>query len=251
MRIILNSEGVKLTNVPDQDELNQEPIYYVYEWYIKDTDKVFYVGKGKGNRYKSPKRSSLFEMVASRFEVEPRIVKEGLTEYEALVFEEELIKQREQEGNVLTNIVSSHSEGVFTDPVLEFMKTPIIQASRVEKRYLGLDDIPFDKVQFENLLKTHIPNYTKYGLGRLYIEGYVDFESTDDFKSVIDQMVSKTTKDIESIGGKVYKSFGKNVKSIILYGHTNHESYVVYKNKGYDVYHLFDVKKFLEERKGE
>ena len=28
--------------------------YYVYEWFIVDTNEVFYVGKGKGNRYKDP-----------------------------------------------------------------------------------------------------------------------------------------------------------------------------------------------------
>lgn len=26
--------------------------YYVYEWFIKETGEVFYVGKGRGNRYK-------------------------------------------------------------------------------------------------------------------------------------------------------------------------------------------------------
>ena len=26
--------------------------FYVYEWYVTDTDEVFYFGKGTGDRYK-------------------------------------------------------------------------------------------------------------------------------------------------------------------------------------------------------
>ena len=30
--------------------------FYVYEWYNIDTNEVFYVGKGCGNRYKTTSR---------------------------------------------------------------------------------------------------------------------------------------------------------------------------------------------------
>ena len=30
--------------------MNQEKIYYVYAWYIKSTNEIFHVGKGKNNR---------------------------------------------------------------------------------------------------------------------------------------------------------------------------------------------------------
>ena len=32
---------------------DKSKIYYVYMWYLKGTGEVFYIGKGKGNRYKS------------------------------------------------------------------------------------------------------------------------------------------------------------------------------------------------------
>lgn len=67
-------------------------IYYVYEWYFKDTGKVFYVGKGKGRRYKEKKdRNDKFIKYVNKFECESRKVYINLTEDEAYSKEIETI----------------------------------------------------------------------------------------------------------------------------------------------------------------
>ena len=35
-------------------------MYYVYEWYVKETGEIFYVGKGTKNRYKVKKHNRFF-----------------------------------------------------------------------------------------------------------------------------------------------------------------------------------------------
>lgn len=87
----------------------EKRIYYVYEWFKKETDEVFYVGKGKGNRYKSLRnRNPYFMNVYNKYETDVRIVKENMTERESLEFEYELIKRyRNQFGeDCLTNLTS-------------------------------------------------------------------------------------------------------------------------------------------------
>ena len=51
-------------------------MFYVYEWYNVDTDEVFYVGKGTGNRYKqTSKRNKKFQQYYENHECAVRIVK--------------------------------------------------------------------------------------------------------------------------------------------------------------------------------
>ena len=49
-------------------ENTNDRIYYVYAWYIKSTNEVFHVGKGKNNRYLDIKthRNQYFINVVSK-----------------------------------------------------------------------------------------------------------------------------------------------------------------------------------------
>ncbi|MFB3167470.1 hypothetical protein P5G62_010150 [Neobacillus sp. 179-C4.2 HS] len=112
MRIEISSNGIKLTAVPDESELSKARVFYVYERFIKDTDQVFYIGKGKGDRFKQlDRRNFYFLKVKEHFDCDVRIVKEGLSEYEASVLEEEWFSQREKEGHILTNIAVPNGVG--------------------------------------------------------------------------------------------------------------------------------------------
>jgi predicted transcriptional regulator len=79
--------------------------FYVYEYYIIESSEVFYVGKGKGDRAWKDIRNFDCEKVKSEYQWDIRIVKQGLTEDEALGIERELIIKYRNEGQILTNIM--------------------------------------------------------------------------------------------------------------------------------------------------
>jgi hypothetical protein len=56
--------------------------YYVYEWFIVDTNEVFYVGKGKNKRYKQLKKNKYFMDMYNTHKCDVRIVFDKMTEYE-------------------------------------------------------------------------------------------------------------------------------------------------------------------------
>ena len=62
-------------------------MFYVYEWYIVDTNEVFYVGKGTRNRYRVRKHNRYFDDFIRRYECDSRIVKEFESEQDAFEFE--------------------------------------------------------------------------------------------------------------------------------------------------------------------
>lgn len=66
--------------------------YYVYEWFVKETNEVFYVGKGKGDRYKVLRgRNKFFNDFYSSHNCDVRIKYDNLEEKEAFEKEKELI----------------------------------------------------------------------------------------------------------------------------------------------------------------
>lgn len=51
--------------------------FYVYIWFLKETNEVFYVGKGKNNRYKSlSSRNSYFLNIIHKYDVVDKIILE-------------------------------------------------------------------------------------------------------------------------------------------------------------------------------
>lgn len=79
--------------------------FYVYEWYIVDTNEVFYVGKGTGDRYKRlGGRNYFFQCMYNTHNCNVRKIYEHLTENEAFEKEIETIKfYRENTNYRLTN----------------------------------------------------------------------------------------------------------------------------------------------------
>lgn len=79
--------------------------YYIYEWYIVDTNFVFYVGKGKGNRYKNTKhRNKIFSNIVNSNNCESRIVVQNLSEEQAYSVEKDFIKKYREIGFCTANI---------------------------------------------------------------------------------------------------------------------------------------------------
>lgn len=95
--------------------------FYVYEWYNVDTDEVFYVGKGRNNRYKNTtERNNYFKNYYNKYNCNVRKIKENLEEQNAFDIEKELIKQYRKIGQCRCNITdggegASFPEGSWND----------------------------------------------------------------------------------------------------------------------------------------
>lgn len=67
-------------------------MFYVYEWFVKETNEIFYVGKGCKNRYKEKtRRNKYFKSYLENFNCESRIIKQFDSEKEAFKYENKKI----------------------------------------------------------------------------------------------------------------------------------------------------------------
>ena len=87
-------------------------MFYVYEWYIKETGEIIYVGKGCKNRYKVRKHNRLFNEMIKRYDCESRIVKRFDSEKEAFEYEFERVFQLKCIGQCVCNINKGGAGGV-------------------------------------------------------------------------------------------------------------------------------------------
>lgn len=82
--------------------------YYIYIWIRKDIDKVFYVGKGHGNRYKDMRmRNKYFHNVVNKVSmdnIEIKKIENNLSEQEAFSKEIYYIDFYTKQGHPLTNM---------------------------------------------------------------------------------------------------------------------------------------------------
>ena len=78
--------------------------FYIYEWFLKDTGEVIYVGKGCKNRYKVRKHNSLFNELIKRFECESRIIKYFDNEKDAFDAEFNRIKELKLKKECVCNL---------------------------------------------------------------------------------------------------------------------------------------------------
>jgi len=80
-------------------------MYYVYEWYVKDTNEVFYVGKGCNNRYKNYwDRNEIFKEYYNKNECSSRIIREFENEKDAFDFEKQYIDELKSKNECRANI---------------------------------------------------------------------------------------------------------------------------------------------------
>ena len=79
-------------------------MFYVYEWFIKDTNEIIYVGKGCGNRYKVRKHNKFFNEMIRRYDCESRIIKEFEKEEDAFSYEYIRVRELKEIGQCVCNI---------------------------------------------------------------------------------------------------------------------------------------------------
>ena len=80
-------------------------MFYVYEWYVKDTNEIFYVGKGSRNRYKQGnKKNKIFVLYFEKFYCDSRIIKYFENEEDAFKYEYERITELKKINQAKANI---------------------------------------------------------------------------------------------------------------------------------------------------
>lgn len=88
-------------------------IYYVYEWYVEETEEIFYVGKGKNRRYLNvSQRNELFKLYLKNNKCNVRILKRFEDEKEALNYEHKRICELKKENQCVCNLDNGGKGGV-------------------------------------------------------------------------------------------------------------------------------------------
>lgn len=88
-------------------------MFYVYEWYNVNTEEIFYVGKGCGNRYKQvSKRNQLFKTYYENNECAVRIIQYFELEQDAFDYEKQRIGELKSINQCSCNLDEGGSGGV-------------------------------------------------------------------------------------------------------------------------------------------
>lgn len=99
-------------------------MFYVYEWFIVETNEIIYVGKGSKNRYKQiTHRNKMFQEFLKRFNCESRIIEYFDDENEAFIAEHQRILELKNIGQAVCNLDYGGKGGcnfVWTDEMREY-----------------------------------------------------------------------------------------------------------------------------------
>lgn len=106
-------------------------MFYVYEWFIKETNEVFYIGKGINNRYKDlRRRNNYFNNIYKKYNCDVRIVKYFDKEEDAFEYEKTLINYYKQKNQAKANFHIGGSGGNTLKHMPEDLKEKYIQKMR-------------------------------------------------------------------------------------------------------------------------
>lgn len=230
--------------------------FYVYEWFIKNTGEIFYVGKGRGNRYKVfHERAYEAEKIRRMYDTDSRFVGTGLTEEQAIELEDkEITRILNETKDRLTNriipLFTKRGNGYDRSPntpELQFERAPYLYASEIDEHYFGVKSQTFDEVKCENLKAV------------VFITRNLRDEISIIYGGKLDKYQGETLATLSSNGNKILKSkYAKSVTAWIYIGDDNVMNYgkdqeQALKKLGRNIptYHLIDVWKFLKEKFGE
>ncbi len=228
--------------------------FYVYEWYIKKTGEIFYVGKGCADRYKAPHEHSQWaERIREKYDTGIRFLVSGVSEDEALQKEtEEITRILNDTNDILTNKIipiGVRRSGLWYKPAsdsvkLEFEQAPIIYVTEIEKHYFGREGRQFDLISEELL---HRPFFAKDWVSDSInsIVYHKQYESY--YKEVVDALESKT--DCKLLSSRYAKSVTAWIYAgeISLEFYENLQEYTEHNHgRRIPCIHLIDVWKYLK-----
>lgn len=224
--------------------------FYVYQWFIKDTEEIFYVGKGRGSRYKDfHERAYEAEKIREMYDTDSRFIETGLTEEQAIELEsKEMARILNETNDRLTNriipLTTKRDNGYGRSqhtPELQFETTPCLYASEIDEHYFNITHRPFDEVDDEHLKSVvMITRNLADGIEAIYGGSF-------------DKYLEETNDLLSMNGGRVLKSqYAKSVTAWVYIGDDYVRNYNADQEKALErlgrnvpTYHLLDVRKFL------
>lgn len=262
---LMNALSIKLSTDESGISVTSSPVgtitgskhndFYVYEWFIKDTGEVFYVGKGRGNRYKEyHDRAYVAEKIKKLFDTESRFVATDLTEEEAIELESEtMLHILDETSHRLTNriipLLAKRGNGYDRSPntpSFEFEKAPVLYATEIDEHYFGKSYREFDRVIEENLKAV------------MFIERSIQKEVETIYGGEMGRYIDETKQLLNKHGSRVLKTqFAKSVTAWIYIGDDDVYNYEIDQEKAVErmernvpTYHLVDVWRFLKNKYG-
>lgn len=226
--------------------------FYVYEWYIKETGEVFYVGKGRGDRYKEyHDRAYDAERIRECFDTDVRFVATNLSEEQALEIEtQEMVRILDETDYCLANRItpyftkrdSGYSKSSNT-PAYQFETAPTLYAYELDEHYFDIKGRAFDSVEYANLAK---PVF----ISKSASADELEIVYGGSYKKYYDEVVAL----LEANGSKIMKSrFAKSVTSWIytsddIVTNNDLDEKKAEESIGHRIpsYHLIDVWKLLK-----
>ena len=228
--------------------------YYVYEWFLVESGDVFYVGKGRGNRYKEYHDHAYeAERIRSMYRTDVRFVGVNLSEEEAVELEtQEMYRILNETPYILTNRMTpllarrrngySPSENT---PPLRFETAPIIYVAQIDERYFGMQARTFDTIDIDCLSKVHFVNRVLHWDEEKILYG-------GNYKPYYDEVCQWLTEN----GCRMVKT--KFAKSVTAWVYISDEEVHNYMNdqrlalerigRNVPVYHLLDIWNMIKQQ---
>ncbi|MBR4003040.1 MAG: hypothetical protein IKI95_03105 [Clostridia bacterium] len=213
--------------MPIENQTGKPRKSYVYEWQTGD-GKIFYVGKGVGNRInhivydelKNDTEDGVYNKLNKEFGISGVKVIEGLTDWEAAIYEIYQIWLREQQGEILLQTIDATSYWGNINEMEDLLEKeeikPFVYLMPYHKRYYNYkeEDFRFDECEIKNSKGIYLYSF-----------------KNDDLKQ-------KATKYFENQGIKVYKSHCKAVDTVFVAGLITSQQYLWLKKKNCKINHI-------------
>lgn len=240
----------------ENSEKNNFTDYYVYEWLIKDTGEIFYVGHGRGDSYKDNHQKEPDAITIRKlYDTDIKIIAKNLTREQAWDIEtEEMARILNETTYSLTNRNTpfptkrdnGYSRSPDTPPYM-FETAPIIYAREIDEHYYNIKPRPFDQVEYKNL---SFPTIISRGPSREELATIYSGRYEHYYRDVISLL--------EQNGSKIIKSrYTKSVTAWIYPCEANVAGYEEDEANAQErigrripAYHLIDVWKFLKNQFG-
>lgn len=230
--------------------------FYVYEWFIKDTGEIFYVGKGRGNRFNTfHEKAYEAEKIRKQYDTSSRFIATNLTEEQAIELEsKEITRILNETNDRLTNriipLLTERDNGYNRSnntPILQFETAPHLYVSEIEEHYFGMKSRTFEKVNSDNLKVV------------AFITRNIRSEVDVIYGGKLENYQTETRELLAAHGSKIIQSkFAKSVTAWIYIGDDYLTSYLRDQDQAMEklgrnvpTYHLLDVWRYLKNTVGE